>query len=94
MGVRGGRRGRRWRRATCRLFKFKIKIIQLVILIDRRAVKKKKMRGQVTRESAQDLHLTSRCFARPMKKKGARERGTYVQNGTMLMSTNSSSHTA
>lgn len=37
--------------------KFKIKIIHLVILIDRRAVKR----------CAQDLHLMSRCSARPMK---------------------------
>lgn len=61
------------------LFKFKIKIIQLVILIDRRAVRKKKqkMRGQVTRVSAQDLHLTSRFSARPMKKK-ERERGALM----------------
>lgn len=63
------------------MFKFKIKIIQLVILIDRRAVrkkkKKKKMRGQVTRVSAQDLHLTCRFSARPMKKK-ERERGALM----------------
>lgn len=87
---RGEARGKEVEKSNLRTVGFKIKTIQLVILIDRRAVQKKRRRKRCSdRWRVCALKISTWRPASPpvpWRKKRAWKRDTYHQIGTMLMS--------